>query len=181
MFDGEWERAREVTKTNNVRGDEPVTKTITFSRNGPIVDELLPDAARATGPVSLRWLGTEYCGWLPAMLAMNRAESCDEFREALRPWKVPTFSLLFADIEGHIGYQAGGRIPLRNGWKRGYLEGWSPEHQWQGLIPFENMPQWKIPNGAGSQPRTTAPPPTTSLIRSTGVGVAGTGLDESPR
>jgi len=146
LFDGEWEPAREVSKTIKVRDAEAVTKTITFSRNGPIVNELLPDVARETGPVSLRWVGTEYCGWLPAMLAMNRTGSCDEFRESLRPWKVPTFSLLFADTGGNIGYQAVGRIPLRNHWKRGYLEGWNPEHQWQGLTPFESMPRWSNPD-----------------------------------
>ncbi len=145
LFDGDWEPAREVTKTIKVRNSEDVTKTVIFSRNGPVVDELLPEAVRDMGPVSLRWLGTEYCGWLPAMLAMNRAESCEEFREALRPWKVPTFSLLFADADGDIGYQAVGRIPLRNDWKLGYLEGWNPAHQWQGLTPFEGMPQWSNP------------------------------------
>ena len=41
----------------HVEAREPVRKTIRFSRNGPIVDELLPPAARGTGPVALRWLG----------------------------------------------------------------------------------------------------------------------------
>ncbi|MDA1314462.1 MAG: penicillin acylase family protein [Acidobacteria bacterium] len=145
LYDGKWEPAREITETIKVRDAEPVTKRITFSRNGPIVDELLPPAARQTGPVSLRWLGTDNSGWLESLLALDRARSCDEFREALRPWVVPTWSLLFADADGHIGYQAVGRIPLRNDWKRGYLEGWNPAHQWQGLTPFEGMPQWSDP------------------------------------
>ena len=146
LYDSNWEPARKITETINVRDAESVTKKITFSRNGPIVDELLPAAARGTGPVSLRWLGTDHCEWLPSMLAMNRARSCDEFRESLRRWKVPTWSLLVADVDGHIGYQAVGRVPLRNHWKLGYLEGWNPEHQWQGLTPFDGMPQWFDPD-----------------------------------
>jgi penicillin amidase len=145
LHDGRWEPAREREETIHVRGGEPVRKTIRFSRNGPIVDEVLPPLARQTGPVALKWLGAYEGGWLTALLAMNRARSAEEFREALRPWHVPTFSVVFADVEGHIGYQATGRVPLRKVWERGYRPGWDPEHQWQGLIPFEGMPQLADP------------------------------------
>src|SRR5262249_7769562 len=123
-----------------VRNQPPVQRTIVSSRNGPIVDELLPGPARDTGPVSLRWQGFEPCGWLPAMLGMNRARTCAEFREAGRLWSVPTFNLVFADVDGHIGFQTVGRIPLRNPGERGYRPGWAPEHQWNGHIPFDDLP-----------------------------------------
>jgi penicillin amidase len=71
---------------------------------------------------------------------MDRSTSVDEFREALRPWHVPLFSLVIADVDGHIAYQSAGRIPIRKSLERGYRPGYSPEHQWQGLIPFEAMP-----------------------------------------
>jgi penicillin amidase len=76
---------------------------------------------------------------------LDRAKSASEFREALRPWFVPTFSVVFADTAGHIGFHAAGAIPLRNLWERGYRPGWDPRHQWEGLIPFEGMPQWADP------------------------------------
>ncbi len=139
-FDGQWEPARELEEVIHVKGGESVRKTVRFSRNGPIVDEVLPPAARQTGPVSLRWLGAHHGGWLTAMLAMDRAASAAELREAMRPWHVPTFCVVYADDQGHIGYQATGRVPMRNVWERGYRPGWDPVHQWQGLIPFEGMP-----------------------------------------
>jgi penicillin amidase len=145
QYDGKWVPQQEREEVIQVKGGEPLRKTIRSSRNGPIVDEVLPPVARNTCPVSLRWLGAEYGGWLEALLCMNRARSCDEFREALRPWHVPTFSLVFADIEGHVGYQATGRIPIRKVPERGYRPGWDPEHQWQGLIPFEGMPRLADP------------------------------------
>ncbi len=145
LHDGRWEPAREREEVLCVKGGEPVRKTIRSSRNGPIVDEVLPPAARQTGPVALKWLGAQHGGWLTALLAMNRARSAEEFREALRPWHVPTFSVVFADADGHIGYQATGRIPVRKVGERGYRPGWSPEHQWQGLIPFEGMPRLADP------------------------------------
>jgi penicillin amidase len=109
------------------------------------VDEVLPPAARETGRVSLRWLGFEPCGWLTALVGMNRARSCAEFRQASRPWLVPTFNVVFADVLGHIGFQSVGRIPVRAKEEHGYRPGWDPEHQWAGLVPFDAMPHLTDP------------------------------------
>src|SRR5438128_2146232 len=88
--------------TGSSRAGAPVRTTIRFSRNGPIVDEVLPLPARQTGPVALQWLGAYQGGWLTALLAMDRASSAEALREATRPWQVPTFSVVFADVDGHI-------------------------------------------------------------------------------
>ncbi|HVC97766.1 MAG TPA: penicillin acylase family protein [Pirellulales bacterium] len=144
-YDGRWEPAEERKEIIKVKDEPAVRKTIRSSRNGPIVDKLLPGPTKEEGPVSLRWLGSERCGWLEALVAMDRARSADEFREATRPWMVPTFSVVFCDSEGHIGYQCTGRIPLRKQTERGYRRGWDPEHQWQGMVPFEGMPRLADP------------------------------------
>ncbi|MGE0609866.1 MAG: penicillin acylase family protein [Pirellulales bacterium] len=145
LYDGQWLPSRQREEVVAVRGASPVRKTVVISHNGPIVDEVLPPAARGTGPVSIRWLGTERGGWLTSQLQMDRARTADDFRQALRPWYVPTFCMVFADVKGHIGYHASGGIPIRNIWERGYRPGWDPAHQWDGLIPFEGMPQMADP------------------------------------
>lgn len=145
LHDGRWEPARQREEVLHIKGGESVKKTIRYSRNGPIVDEVLPPIARGTGLVSLNWLGAHHGGWLTAQLAMDRAKTADEFRAALQPWHVPTFSVVFADVDGHIGYHSTGRIPIRNVWNRGYRPGWDPAQQWQGMIPFEGMPHLADP------------------------------------
>ena len=145
FYDGEWEQAREVEETIIVKGGEAVTKTVRLTRNGPIVDEIIPEPARDTGPVSLRWMGHEPCDEITSMLATNRASSAAGFREALRTWIVPAFSFGFADTEGHIGYQAVGRIPIKDGWERGYRPGWDPAHVWRESVPFDAMPRMEDP------------------------------------
>ncbi|HZZ78188.1 MAG TPA: penicillin acylase family protein [Gemmataceae bacterium] len=140
LFDGKWEPAQLRVETIQVRGSEPVKKTIRTTRNGPIVDEIVSAAIRHMGPVSVRWLGFEPCGWLTATIGMNRARNCQEFREAGRPWMCPTFNLVFADIEGNIGFQSVGRVPLRKIPERGYRPGWDPEHQWVGILEYDQMP-----------------------------------------
>ena len=66
LYDGSWEPAISRVEEIKVRGQHVVRKTIRHSRNGPIVDEVLPEAATGTGPVSLRWIGATTCGWFPA-------------------------------------------------------------------------------------------------------------------
>jgi penicillin amidase len=145
LHDGRWEPARELVEEIAVRGGAPVRRTVRFSRNGPVVDEILPEAARGTGPVALRWLGATACGWITSLLALNRARTVDEARLAVRGWRVPTNSLVAADVDGHICYQSTGQIPVRKVAARGYRPGWDPGHQWDGLIPFEAMPHFRDP------------------------------------
>jgi penicillin amidase len=140
QFDGNWEPVRELTETIRVKGVEPVSRTIQFSRHGPVVNEILPLRESQTGPVTLKWLGAYQGGFLTALLGIDRARSVTEFREALRPWHVPTFNLVVADIEGQIAVQSAGRIPLRKTPQRGYRSGNEPDQEWIGLLPFDAMP-----------------------------------------
>jgi penicillin amidase len=140
LFDGKWEPAQLRSETIQVCGQEPIKKTIRSSRNGPIVDEIIPPLTRHLGPMSVRWLGFEPCGWLTATIHSNKAANCQEFREACRPWLCPTFNLVFADVDGGIGFQSVGRIPLRRISERGCRPGWDPQHQWTGVLGYDDMP-----------------------------------------
>lgn len=146
LFDNNWEPWRERTETILVRHADPQPHTTRLSRNGPLVDAFLPAPANQYGPVSLHWLGMSHGGWLTGMLGMNRATDVTTFREALRPWHVPTFSMVCADIQGHIGFHTSGRIPQRKTIKRGFRRGWDPADQWLGLLPFDAMPSVTDPD-----------------------------------
>ena len=145
LYEDRWEPAQTRHEVIRVRDQEDACLEVTSSRNGPIVDHILPEVARQTGPVSLKWLGASEGGWLTALLAMGRTGSVADFQEATKPWHVPTFSLMVGDTEGHIGFQTAGRIPIRHIPERGYRPGWDPAHQWDGLIPFDAMPRLTDP------------------------------------
>jgi penicillin amidase len=105
------------------------------------VNEILPPPANsAAASTTLKWLGALEGSWLTALLDMDRAKSVAEFREALRPWHVPTFNLVIADMTGQIAVQCAGRIPQRKTFERGYRAGWDRDQQWLGLLPFESLP-----------------------------------------
>lgn len=140
LYDGRWEPAQEIREEITVRGEPDVELVVRCSRNGPLVDHLLPGPLRETGPVSLRWLGAEFSDELTCLLDAARADSVAAFRAALRDWGVPTFNFVLADVDGHIAYQCAGRIPIREQWDRAYRPGWDPAHQWKAFIPFDDLP-----------------------------------------
>ena len=63
--------------------------------------------------VSLAWTGLLPGRTADAILGLNLATGFDEFRQAARSFAVPSQNLVYADTEGHIGYQAPGQIPVR--------------------------------------------------------------------
>ena len=145
-FGDQWRPAKVETVEIAVKGEDARTITITRTHNGPIVDALLPETLRTTDKVSARWLGTGFGDEITGMLDLAAARNCDEAREALRDWIVPTWSYVFGDAEGHIAYQAVGRIPIREQWIREYRPGWDPAHQWRGFIPYDALPALSDPD-----------------------------------
>lgn len=150
----QWVPAESRTEVIGIRDQDSLNLTVESSPNGPIVNHLLPDFAQDIGPVSLKWMGAtgepssaEAAGKFEvgAMMMTNRARNCQEFRSALRDWRVPTLSMVFADIHGHIGYQCAGRIPLRSDWTRGFRRGGHTADEWQDNIPFAGMPAMEDP------------------------------------
>jgi len=141
LYDDQWLPATRREETIQVRDQAAETLEVITTHNGPLVDRILPPEADGTGPVSLKWVGAYQGGWLTALLDMGRAGDLESFQQAARPWHVPTFSVIAADTDGNFGYLATGRVPWRKIAARGYRPGWDPEHQWQGYIPFEGMPQ----------------------------------------
>ena len=145
-FGGEWRESKRETEKIQVRGQEAREITIETTHNGPLVDSILPQALRTDDRVSVKWLGTAFGDEITCMLNLAAARDCDSAREALRSWVVPTWSYVFGDVDGHIGYQAVGRIPIREQWNREYRHGWEPEHRWQGFIPYDALPTLKDPS-----------------------------------
>ena len=80
---------------------------------------------------------------------MNTAGTFDEFRAALADWAAPGGNFVFADVDGNIGYQATGWHPIRrSGDGTIPVPGWTDDYEWDGYIPFEELP-WSYNPDAG--------------------------------
>lgn len=148
LYDGEWLDLEHVQETIEVRGQEPVTVDFYMTQHGPIMNFILENPTLAH-PMALRWVQHEGSTLFTSILQLNMASNWEEFQAALSGWDSPGQNVFFADREGNIGYQAVGKIPLRpNGNGRLPVPGWLSENEWQGYIPYEEMPSaYNPPNG----------------------------------
>ena len=154
---GKWEEAEVLREEIIVKGSEsPVIEEVRVTRHGPIIATYTPSSqpsstASSNGyspaqqdelPLALHWSGLEKHDILSAVQKMNRATNCEEFREGLRDWDLPPQNVVFADVQGNIGYVMAGAIPIR---KQGQAllpsPGWTDEYEWTGYIPFDELPQ----------------------------------------
>ncbi len=136
-----WKPLTIISEQIPVKGADPQTFEIRFTEHGPIVNDILDIARSDSFALAIRWTGFEMSDELAAFSALNRARSWTEFEQAMRLYTVPCQNVVYADIDGNIGYRASGNVPIRRDGK-GFLpyRGWETAGDWIGYIPFEDMP-----------------------------------------
>ena len=148
--DGGWVDMQVYQETLQVSGGEPVELTVRATRHGPVIsDTYLPEDFTETAGIdlpqpyviALRWTALEPSNPFPAIWRLDRAQNWEDFRESAREFPVPSQNLLYADVDGNIGYQMPGDVPIRaDGDGTLPVPGWTSEYEWTGYIPFEELP-----------------------------------------
>ncbi len=150
-YQGEWVDMEIITEEIQVAGGETIEHTVRLTRHGPIITEDygLETFAEDVGievpenyALAVRWTALEPSCVFCAIWQFNRAQNWEEFRQAASRFDVPAQNLIYADVEGNIGYQMPGNIPIRAEGHDGMLPvpGWTGEYEWQGYISFEELP-----------------------------------------
>src|SRR5262249_46308124 len=141
-YKGRWEKMKIEREVVTVKGNPAPYEAeveLRFTIHGPVIyeDKTLHRA------YALRWVGSEpgSAGYL-ASLSLNRAKNWQEFLKALERWRVPSENLVYADVDGNIGWQAAGSAPIRKGWS-GLLPvpGSSGKYEWNGWLPLSELPR----------------------------------------
>jgi penicillin amidase len=126
-----------------VKGAAPVDITIRETRHGPVLSDALPPGAADPGFV----LALAATVTIPedrsaeALWEVNRAADWPSFRTALQKFVGPMENMVYADVDGTIGFIAPGLVPIRrkgDGWLP--VPGWTGEYDWAGFIPFAALP-----------------------------------------
>ena len=112
-----------------------VDHVVRVTRHGPLV-------TIGARQYALRWTALQDDAVeLTAFARLQRAGNWDEFRDAVRTFPGPAQNFVYADVDGHIGWYAAGRMPIRRGGDgaRPY-RGASADGVWLGFVPFDEMP-----------------------------------------
>ncbi len=146
MGPAQFETRRE---TIDIRGGDPIDLTIRATRHGPVISDVLGSASDLlTDEYALAFAWPALADddmTVRAGLNIMRAENWDDFLAAVRDFHVAQQNIVYADVDGNIGFVAPGRVPVRKPENdvRGMMPvpGWDARYDWDGWIPFEQLPQ----------------------------------------
>ncbi len=137
-WNGEWEPLRVEVDTIRVKGEDPRVVELKFSRHGPILYEDTVEGRAYAFRSVLAQPGT--AGYLGS-LRVDQARDWDEYLEAMKAWKVPSENMIYADVDGNIGWQAAGLTPVRDGWYGRLPVPGTGEYEWRGFLPLDRLPR----------------------------------------
>jgi penicillin amidase len=145
-WNGEWRDLEIIQEVIQIKDSEPHTITIRSTHQGPLITDILSASVIAndqrTPKVALRWSLFEVGSVVASLKELNLAGDWESFRGALSGWDIPGQNFVYADVQGNIGYQLTGQVPIRPEGHQGLLPmpGWTDEFEWEGYIPFEELP-----------------------------------------
>jgi penicillin amidase len=140
--DGFQKPLRELIDTIRVKGARARVVTLQFTEHGPIIArEHTEDAQGTTRAFALRFVGSEpgTAGYL-AQLSVDRASDWSGFLAAAARWKLPTENLIYADVDGNIGWIAAGLMPIRT-WSGLLPVPGTGQFEWNGFRRSDELPQ----------------------------------------
>jgi penicillin amidase len=139
-----WQQPEHRAEVIHIKGKPDLTVDVRITRHGPIITDTLPGETRH---VALRW--TLYDGLRMPLFDVNSAQNWDEFRKAFSQFDAPGQNVVYADVDGNIGYQATGHVPIRAAGDGGLpVSGADDAHEWTSYIPFEKLPSiYNPPSG----------------------------------
>lgn len=156
-FEGKWYDLQVVQETFKVKDGAPIAMDLYFTRHGPIINHLAlltedreekwPKSRDSVvwddeQPITLSWPVFEGSTVLDSAVKLNLARNWEEFRAAVKNWETLSLDFVYADVDGNIGFQAAGKVPIRNPKHTGVVPvpGWTGEYEHLGYIPSEMLP-----------------------------------------
>ncbi|HYC64936.1 MAG TPA: penicillin acylase family protein, partial [Reyranellaceae bacterium] len=139
-------------ETIKVLWGDPIKLRVRETRHGPVIndltgksDDITPQGhVLALQAVALGNADTSAEGFLRLGLANN----WEEFLQAARRIQTPMQNIVYADTQGNIGLISPARIPVRRkGDGSMPVPGWTPEFDWAGFVPFDDLPRIYNPPG----------------------------------
>ena len=139
-----WVQPEHRVEIIHVKGKPDVTLDVKITRHGPIITDLVPGETR---PLALRW--TLYDGLRIPFFDVDAAQNWDQFQAAFSKLDAPGQNVVYADVDGNIGYHTTGKVPIRAAGDGSLpVSGADDTHEWTSYIPFEKLPSiYNPPSG----------------------------------
>ncbi|MNQ08947.1 Penicillin acylase 2 precursor [compost metagenome] len=140
-YQGGWEKMRQMDESIPVRGEAAAVRQLKFTRHGPVIHE---DPVRRKA-YALRAAYLEYPGTAAylASLRLNQAQNWNEFVAGMEKHYTPSENMVYADVDGNIGWFGGSIAPIRprNDWSGMLPVPGNGDFEWRGVLPGSALPR----------------------------------------
>jgi penicillin amidase len=143
---GGWQKPESDHEVIHVKDEADVALDVEVTRHGPIISDLFPGETRK---LALGWLIYDTRSITIPLFDIDSAQNWQEFRAAFAKFPTPSQNVVYGDVDGNIGYQSMGFVPIRvSGDGTVPVSGADGKHDWTGYLPFDKMPSvYNPPSG----------------------------------
>jgi penicillin amidase len=108
-----WEKMQIVRESIEVKGGAAREVELRFTQHGPVL--ALDAANHRAFAMRTVWNEPGLAGYFGSSRLLM-AKNWNDFKAAANAWGAPPLNLVYADVQGNIGWAAAGRVPKRNNW-----------------------------------------------------------------
>jgi len=140
-----WQKLEKFHEVVKVKGQPDVELDVVVTRHGPVITDLLPGETRK---IALQWMIYDTRQISIPVFDLNSAQNWEQFRKALSVFATPSQNVVYGDVDGNIGYQPMGFMPVRaSGDGTVPVSGADGKHDWTGYVDFDKLPNVYNPPG----------------------------------
>ncbi|MDP2982025.1 MAG: penicillin acylase family protein [Candidatus Latescibacter sp.] len=137
-YKGRWEKVKTIEETFTVKGGPPVKARLAFTRHGPVIHE--DRAHNKAYALRAAYLEHEGTAVYLAGLRLNQARNWQEFLEGMYKHYCPSLNVVYADVDGNIGWFGGSLAPVRPNWNGLLPVPGNGEYEWKGFLDTKLLP-----------------------------------------
>tara|TARA_B100000029_G_scaffold43439_2_gene40262 strand:+ start:4863 stop:7262 length:2400 start_codon:yes stop_codon:yes gene_type:complete len=137
----QWRDIEFVEETIPRKDGNDTTITIRMTHHGPIISDIHGLLKGRDVAMSMSWTGHWITTEMDAWVKLNTMKNWDDFSKGVKLFGVPGQNIVYGDDQGNIGWRPAVYVPIR---KKGFSlmprPGNDPSYDWQGKVPYEEMP-----------------------------------------
>ena len=139
--DNSWKEITIRKETIRLKSGSDTTINVRSTHHGPIITDIHGSLKNSKKQISMTWSGHFMSDELPTLIKMATIKNWDDFSDAVKTFSVPGQNIIYADINGNIGWRPAVKIPIRKNAKNLLPRpGEDSAYDWNGFVPFNEMP-----------------------------------------
>ena len=139
LYKGQWEDMRIIEETFHVKGENQTKAQLKFTRHGPVIFE--DPSNKKAYALRAAYLEHEGTAVYLAALRINQAGNWEEFLRAMDKHYCPSLNMVYADVDGNIGWMGGSIAPIRPNWNGLLPVPGNGEYEWAGYLDTRELPR----------------------------------------